>query len=110
MFTVRNNSVRSDMFEQMKSLPTDCILVCRYGNVAAHRLVLSSTSSFFMANITQLPTSSNRIFLPQFDVQDIQVLVDFIYGRAVTVDYDRLLKLVGIAQDLGITAFDTVMY
>ncbi|GBN10475.1 hypothetical protein AVEN_268448-1 [Araneus ventricosus] len=105
MFTLSNKlpSLTSDKFQQMRSFPTDCTLVCGNGRVGAHRLILSAASSFFMTNIAQ--SSGGQIFLPQYDVQDIKLIVDFIYGMSVTVDYDRMAKLVAIAQDLGVNVF-----
>ncbi|GFW16849.1 BTB domain-containing protein [Trichonephila clavipes] len=107
MLSIRSKSASTvtDMCEQMSSLPTDCTLVCKNGNVAAHRLVLCAASSFFMTMITQ-NISSNHICLPEFDVHDIQLLMDLMYGKSVTVSYDRMNRLAVISQKLGITAFD----
>ncbi|KAF8783175.1 Protein bric-a-brac 1 like protein [Argiope bruennichi] len=105
MFTISNNlpSLKSDKFQQMRAFPPDCTLVCKNGRVTAHRLVLSAASTFFMTSIAQ--SSGGHIFLPQYDVQDIRQIVDFIYGQSVTIDYDRMSKLVDIANDLGINVF-----
>ncbi|CAL1298079.1 unnamed protein product [Larinioides sclopetarius] len=105
MFTLSNKlpSLTSEKFQQMRTFPTDCTLVCRNGRVGAHRLILSAASSFFM--VTMVQSSGSQIFLPQYDVQDIRLIVDFMYGLSVTVDYDRMNRLVDIAHDLGINVF-----
>ena len=86
---------------------TDVTLVCEDGKVvAAHKLVLISSSPFFLEVLTKSPHPHPLIYMRGVKKESLLSMVDFLYnGEAIVLqeDYESFLSLAGELQLKGLT-------
>ena len=96
-----------EMFDQLykDEAMTDVTLMCDDGNsLKAHKIVLSSGSSYFKSIFDKL-TSSNQypiVILREISFEDLKIIVEFIYRGEVTVPHEQLDSVLKNAQWLKV--------
>ena len=86
---------------------TDVTLVCEDGKVVgAHKLVLISSSPFFLEILTKTKHHHPLIYMRGVKKESLLSMVDFLYNGETTVlqeDYESFLSLAGELQLKGLT-------
>jgi len=89
----------------------DVTLVCEQEQVQAHKLVLSTCSTFFRNILTRNPSPNPLIYLRGVSYADMTAVLNFMYHGEVNVAQEDLNTFLAIAEDLkvkGLTQHDTV--
>ena len=82
---------------------SDVTLACGDGNqIKAHRVILSSCSSFFKEVLIQNPHQHPLLYLKGVDIEDMKYLMKFIYTGQVEIPNEGLAKFLDSANDLQI--------
>ncbi|GIX75049.1 BTB domain-containing protein [Caerostris extrusa] len=95
----------SNLYKGMRSFPGDCTIVCKNGKVNAHRVVLCAASSFFMDSLSTVMSPGGCILCPQIDIGIMKLLIDFIYGMDLQVDFETMHQIIKVGKELGMQAF-----
>ncbi|XP_065563087.1 zinc finger protein 43-like isoform X2 [Artemia franciscana] len=77
---------------------TDVTLLCDSHSINCHRLVLSSSSSFFETLLLGISHSHPIIIVKDVEFHDLQALVEFMYTGEVTVPKHQTSSLVKVAE------------
>lgn len=88
----------------------DVTLVCEQEQVQAHKLVLSTCSTFFRNILTRNPSPNPLIYLRGVSYADMTAVLNFMYHGEVNVAQEDLNTFLAIAEDLkvkGLTQHDT---
>ena len=82
---------------------SDITLVCDEGKqIKAHRIILSSCSSFFKEVLIQNTHQHPLLYLKGVDIEDVKYLMKFIYTGEVEIPHDGLAKFLDSANHLQI--------
>ena len=82
---------------------TDVTLACCDGQqVLAHKVILSSCSTFFRDILVQNPHQHPLIYLKGVCIDDLKNVIKFIYSGEVEVDNDRISKFLEAGNELKI--------
>ena len=81
----------------------DVSLVCEGGQVEAHQLVLSATSSLFSDILTKNRLGREAvIYLHMVRMEDLENIVEFMYRGQVNIPTDRMNKFLQTAELLKV--------
>ena len=80
----------------------DVTLVCKDGSSQAHKVVLGSSSPFFLHLLRSSPHPHPLIYLRGVQHKQIQLLLNFIYNGKVDVTQSDLDSLLAVPEDLEI--------
>ena len=82
---------------------TDVTLACGDGEqIAAHKVLLSSSSSFFRNILIKNPHQHPLIYLGGPNIGELRNIIKFIYSGEVEIDKDLLDEFLKLANDLEI--------
>ena len=82
---------------------SDVTLVCEDGKqIEAHRVILSSSSTFFMTILKKNPHPKPVIFMRGINMAQLVAMVDFLYFGEAKVHQEDLEDFLALAQDLGL--------
>ncbi|GIY36061.1 BTB domain-containing protein [Caerostris darwini] len=95
----------SSLYKGMRSFPGDCTIVCKNGKVNAHRVVLCAASNFFMDSLSTVMSPGSCILCPQIDFGIMKLLLDFVYGLDLQVDFETMHEIIKVGKELGMQAF-----
>lgn len=103
----------SELFEDMyvNERLVDVTLSCSNGQLQAHKLVLAACSSYFSNLFDKLsnPFHYPVIVIKDMQIEDLKLIVDFMYRGQITVSQEKLMSLVKSAENLqinGLSNFD----
>ena len=81
----------------------DVTLVCdEYQQIKAHKVVLASFSKFFKNILAKNPHRHPLIYLKGVSLEDLKVIIDFIYRGEATVNKESLEDVLQLSKDLEI--------
>ena len=80
----------------------DVTLACKEGQLEAHRVILSSSSTFFMTILKKNPHPKPVIFMRGISIAQLVAMVDFLYFGEAKVHQENLEDFLALAQDLGL--------
>jgi len=83
---------------------TDVILVTSDGTkIACHKAVLASTSPTLSRMVEALKGTAHTLSMDTIDSATMELVVDYVYSGSASVSEDRVHKLLGAAQKLGLS-------
>ena len=86
---------------------SDVILVCDdYTEMKAHKIILSSASSFFDTLLRRLNNPNPLIYLMDVDSETLGAIVDFIYYGEAKVKQENLRKFIIVAKKIKLVGLD----
>ena len=81
----------------------DVTLACEDGQLfSAHKVILASSSPFFMGILKKYKSPEPLIFLRGLKSEDLSVLLDFFYFGEANIDQESLDVFLGLADDLKV--------
>lgn len=87
----------------------DCTLACDGGKISAHKIVLSSCSSYLADIFIKHPVEHPIIILPELNIEDVKTLVHYMYTgellKSDTLHSTSLLKTAGVLSVNSLTEF-----
>lgn len=88
----------------------DVTLSCSDGQLQAHRLVLAASSPYFSSLFAKIvnPFHYPVIIIKDMLIEDLRLVVDFMYKGQLTINQDRLVNLVKCAENLQIAGLSNV--
>lgn len=88
----------------------DVTLSCNNGQLQAHKLVLAACSPYFGGVFDKLaqPYYYPVIVIKDMQIEDLRLMVDFMYKGQLTVSQDRLASLIKCAENLQITGLSNL--
>ena len=90
----------------------DVTLVCEDGQLfSAHKVILASSSPFFMGILKKYKNPQPLIFLKGMRSEDLSAILDFFYFGEANIDQESLDAFLGLADDLqvlGLTRLEDV--
>ncbi|XP_045131704.1 zinc finger and BTB domain-containing protein 14-like [Portunus trituberculatus] len=92
-----------------KQVYTDVTLSCGDQFYPAHRLVLSSCSTFFAKTLEVSGCKAPTILLHGIDQSTLEQLLMFMYDGQVTISREELSKLLEAAKWLGVKGLDSAL-
>ena len=88
---------------------TDVTLVCGDGQqVEAHKVILASTSSFFIKILGKNKHSHPLIYMKGIKFDELNALVDYIYKGKVSIPAEDLDNFLQATKELGLEAIENV--
>ena len=87
---------------------TDVTLVCEEQQIEAHKVVLSSTSSFFSKMLKQNKHPHPMIYMRGVKLRDLTSVVDFMYHGEVNIYQEDINDFLTLAEEMdlkGLTGF-----
>ena len=79
---------------------TDVTLACGDGQqIAAHKVLLSSSSSFFKSILIKNPHQHPLIYLRGFTIRELRNIIKFIYSGEMEIDKDQLDEFLKLEND-----------
>ena len=88
----------------------DVTLACEDGQLfSAHKVILASSSPFFMGILKKYKNPQPLIFLKGMRSEDLSAILDFFYFGEANIDQESLDAFLGLADDLkvlGLTRLD----
>ena len=79
---------------------SDVTLVCEDTQVAAHKIVLSASSTFFMDLLKRNKNPHPLIYMRGVKARDLVYIVDYIYNGEVIISQEDLNDFLAVAEDL----------
>lgn len=102
----RSETSISNIFEDMylNERLVDVTLSCSNGQLQAHKLVLAASSPYFSNLFDSLPSPFHYpvIVLKDMHIEDLRLIMEFIYKGQLTIDQERLIELIKCAENLQI--------
>lgn len=102
----------SAVFEDMylNERLVDVTLSCCDGQLQAHKLVLAASSPYFSSLFDKLanPFHYPVIVIKDMQINDLKLIVEFMYRGQLTINQDRLMTLIKSAENLQIIGLTTV--
>lgn len=97
------SSVFEDMY--LNERLVDVTLSCCDGQLQAHKLVLAASSSYFSNLFDKLanPFHYPVIVMKDMQIDDLKLIVDFMYRGQLTITQERFMNLTKSAENLQIT-------
>ena len=87
---------------------SDVTLACEDGfQVSAHKVILASSSPFFMNIFKMNKTSHPFIYMRKMKSEDLVAIVDFLYYGEAEIDQDHLDDFLALAEELKISGLTT---
>ena len=87
---------------------SDVTLACADGfQVSAHKVILASSSPFFMNIFKMNKTSHPFIYMRKMKSEDLVAIVDFLYYGEAEIDQERLDSFLAVAEELKVTGLTT---
>ena len=90
----------------------DVTLACEDGQIfSAHKVILASSSPFFMGILKKYKNPQPLIFLKGMRSEDLSAILDFFYFGETNIDQESLDAFLGLADDLkvlGLTRLEDV--
>ena len=81
----------------------DVTLACEDGQIfSAHKVILASSSPFFMGILKKYKSPEPLIFLKGMKSEDLSVLLDFFYFGEANIDQESLDAFLALADDLKV--------
>ena len=81
----------------------DVTLACEDGQFfSAHKVILASSSPFFMGILKKYKNPVPLIFLKGMQSEDLSVLLDFFYFGEANIDQESLDAFIGLADDMKV--------
>jgi NADH pyrophosphatase NudC (nudix superfamily) len=102
------NAIFEDMY--MSERLVDVTLSCNNGQLQAHKLVLAACSPYFGGVFDKLaqPFHYPVIVIKDMQIEDLRLIVDFMYKGQLTISRDRLDSLIKCAENLQITGLSNL--
>lgn len=114
-FSLKMKSHQNQMSETFERLyrdevMVDCTISCGGGILRAHRLVLSTYSSYFMNLFSTFtnPYQYPVIFIKDMPFRDLKAIIEFIYRGEVTVPRSIIASVLESAKTLDITGLSQI--
>merc|ERR1711892_346857 len=106
-FKVENNHFSCDLSLSLSSLLAssslcDVTLICEDGHLAAHKVILAATSSFFHHVFKLKDHNHPLIYLRGIKTVQMKAVLDFLYSGVVNVTEEGVDEFLGVANDLKI--------
>lgn len=102
----------SSIFEDMylNERLVDVTLSCSDGQIQAHKLVLAACSPYFSGLFDKLanPFHYPVIVIKDMQIEDLKLIVDFMYRGQVTISQDKMMNLVKSAEGLQINGLSSI--
>ena len=107
MFSLTWEKFSSNILESFKDIKKsgqlhDVTLVCKDGEINAHKLILFGGSSFFRSVLTKSVHKHPLIYLKGIRVKYLEAIIDFLYNGEVNIAEEDLNNLLETAEDLEI--------
>jgi hypothetical protein len=80
----------------------DVTLACEDEQLQAHKLILSSCSSFFKNVLYRNKHQHPLLYLKGISVRDMEAVLNFMYNGEVNVAQDDLNSFLQVAEDLNV--------
>merc|ERR1719430_1859553 len=81
----------------------DVTLACEDGQLfSAHKVILASSSPFFMGILKKYKNPQPLIFLKGMRSEDLSAILDFFYFGETNIDQESLDAFLGLAEDLKV--------
>ena len=81
----------------------DVTLACEDGQIfSAHKVILASSSPFFMGILKKYKNPQPLIFLKGMRSEDLSAILDFFYFGEANIDQESLDAFLGLADDLKV--------
>lgn len=108
----RPDASLTSVFREMYSSErlVDVTLCCSNGQLQAHKVVLAACSPYFCGLFDKLanPFHYPVVVIKDMQIEDLRLVVDFMYRGQITIDQDRLSSLVKCAENLQITGLSSL--
>jgi len=106
-YCLRWDDFESNMIQSFRSLRDDqdffdVTLCCDSGQVEAHKVIISASSSFFRTVLKKNPHQHPLLFLRGVDIKELMAVLDFMYHGQVNVSLKDLDSFLAVAEDLGV--------
>lgn len=102
----------SEIFEEMyvSERLVDVTLSCANGQLQAHKLVLAACSTYFSSLFDKLtnPFHYPVIVIKDMQIDDLRLIVDFMYRGQITVSQEKLMSIVKSAENLQISGLSNL--
>ena len=104
LISVAWNEFKSSAISAFKNLEgdkhfTDVTLACgEGGQIQAHKVVLSSCSSFFRDILVQNPHPHPLIYLADVELEELKIFIKFIYSGEAALEQEKLEKFMKTAR------------
>lgn len=87
----------------------DVTLFCNDGQIQAHKLVLAASSPYFSNLFEKLsnPFHQPVVVLKDMRIDDLKLILEFIYRGQLAVSQDRMTSLIKSAENLQISGLST---
>lgn len=88
----------------------DVTLSCSDGQLQAHKLVLAASSPYFSGIFNKLanPFHYPVIVIKDMQIDDLKLIVDFMYKGQLTISQERFMSLIKSAENLQINGLSNV--
>lgn len=108
----RSETSITTIFEDMylNERLVDVTLSCSDGQLQAHKLVLAACSPYFSSLFDNLPNVFHYpvIIIKDLQIEDLRLIMEFMYKGQLTIDRDRLVDLIKCAENLQITGLSDI--
>merc|ERR1711892_1465938 len=106
-FQVENSHFSCDLSLSLSSLLAssslcDVTLICEDGHLAAHKVILAATSTFFSSVFHLNYHNHPLIYLRGIKTVQMKAVLDYIYSGATQVIEEDLANFLAVAEDLKI--------
>jgi len=106
-YCLRWDDFESKMSQSFRSLRDDkdffdVTLCCDSGQVEAHKVIISASSSFFRRVLKKNPHQHPLLFLRGVEYKELMAVLDFMYQGQVNVALKDLDSFLALAEDLGV--------
>lgn len=112
MVCIKRPEPLSSVFEEMylNERLVDVTLTAMDGQLQAHKLVLAASSQYFSGLFEKLanPFHYPVIVIKDMLIDDLKMIVDFMYRGQLTVSQDRLVSLMRSAENLQIAGLSNI--
>ena len=79
---------------------SDVTLVCEDTWVAAHKIVMSASSTFFMNLLKRNNNQHPLIYMRRVKARDLVYIVDYIYNGEISIPEENIDDFLALAEDL----------
>lgn len=108
----RSGASIATIFEDMylNERLVDVTLSCSDGQLQAHKLVLAASSTYFSNLFDNLPNAFHYpvIVIKDMQIEDLRLILEFMYKGQLTIDRDRLAELIKCAENLQIAGLSDI--
>jgi len=84
----------------------DVTLACKDGQLEAHKVILSSCSTFFRDILKRNPHVHPLLYMKDVKLSHLQAVMDFMYQGNVNVDQKELDTFLALARELKVKGLD----